>query len=143
MDNVSSEVRKRTMQSVKSRNTKLENKIMKALWNNGIRYRKNVKDLVGHPDISIKNKKVVVFVDSCFWHGCPEHCRMPHSNEIYWNKKIANNKERDEIVNKHYADQGWTCVRVWEHELRYHFDFTVTRLVEMIQKVKEEDSNES
>ncbi|HBF38234.1 MAG TPA: very short patch repair endonuclease [Firmicutes bacterium] len=133
MDNVSSEVRKRTMQSVKSYNTKLENKVMKALWSKNIRYRKNVNDLVGHPDISIKNKKIVVFIDSCFWHGCPEHCRMPHTNEIYWNKKIGNNKTRDQSVNKYYADKGWTYVRVWEHELRDNFDLTVMKLAEIIK----------
>lgn len=133
MDNVASEVRERTMRSVKSQNTKLENKVRKALWSKNIRYRKNVKDLVGHPDISIKNKKIVVFIDSCFWHGCLEHCRMPHSNESYWNKKIGNNKARDQSVNKYYADKGWTCVRVWEHELRDNFDLTVTRIAEIIK----------
>jgi len=133
MDNVSSDIRKRTMQSVKSNNTKLENKVRKALWAKNIRYRKNVKDLVGHPDISIKSRKIVIFVDSCFWHGCPEHCRMPHSNEGYWNKKIGTNKTRDESVNKYYADQGWTCVRVWEHELRANFDLTITRIVDIIK----------
>ncbi len=133
MDNVSSEVRKRTMQSVKSSNTKLENKVMKALWSKNIRYRKNVKDLVGHPDISIKNKKIVIFIDSCFWHGCPVHCRMPHSNESYWTKKIGNNKKRDESANKYYSDLGWTCVRIWEHELKEDFDLIVVKIADIIK----------
>jgi DNA mismatch endonuclease (patch repair protein) len=132
MDNVSPDIRKRTMQSVKSDNTKLENKVRKALWAKNIRYRKNVKDLVGHPDISIKSKKIAIFIDSCFWHGCPEHCRMPHSNENYWNQKIQRNKIRDENVNKYYQEQGWTCVRVWEHELQTDFDLTITKIAKII-----------
>ena len=130
------------MQSVKSNNTKLENRVMKALWRENIRYRKNVNDLIGHPDIAIKSKKIVVFIDSCFWHGCPEHCRMPHSNVTYWDKKIGNNKTRDANINKYYLDKGWTCIRVWEHELRDNFDLSVARLVKIIKKQPREKASQ-
>ncbi len=61
--------------------------------------------------------KVAVFVDGCFWHGCPEHCRRPSSNEGYWEKKIAGNMARDERVTRELAELGWRVVRIWEHEV--------------------------
>jgi DNA mismatch endonuclease (patch repair protein) len=61
-------------------------------------------------------RRVAVFVDGCFWHGCHEHCRMPSSNTDYWPAKIARNVERDRSTDERLAEAGWTVVRVWEHE---------------------------
>ncbi|WP_412728501.1 hypothetical protein [Geobacillus stearothermophilus] len=73
------------MKAIKSR-SQLEDTVSKALWREGYRFRKNDKTLLGKPDISIKKYKVAIFIDSCFWHGCPLHGNMPESNREYWKK---------------------------------------------------------
>jgi DNA mismatch endonuclease (patch repair protein) len=60
--------------------------------------------------------RVAVFVDGCFWHGCPQHCRMPTRNRSYWEAKIGRNRERDATISAALIQGGWTVVRVWEHE---------------------------
>jgi hypothetical protein len=65
-----------------------------------------------------KKRRVAVFVDSCFWHGCPEHCKMPVNNREFWEEKIVRNGSRDAEVAKWYEDNGWRIVRVWEHDLK-------------------------
>lgn len=105
------------MSQVKSKESKLEQKFRKQLWNSGIRYRKNSSNYFGKPDLMIKKSKLVVFIDSCFWHGCNKHLRMPHSNIEYWTNKIKRNLERDIAVNQYYKEQGWNVLRIWEHLL--------------------------
>ncbi|OGI25396.1 MAG: hypothetical protein A2287_09455 [Candidatus Melainabacteria bacterium RIFOXYA12_FULL_32_12] len=67
------------MRAVKSKHTRLEDIVVNELHKRGLRFRRNVKDLKGKPDIAIKKYKIVIFIDSCFWHGCKKHCRMPKS----------------------------------------------------------------
>lgn len=129
-DKVSKEVRSSTMRAVKSTETKIEMKVRTTLWKNGVRYRKNVKKLFGKPDIVIKKEKLVVFIDSCFWHGCKEHCRIPTSNIDYWNKKIQRNIERDLKVTEYYVALGWKVIRAWEHEIKNEHEFQ--RVIEEI-----------
>lgn len=118
VDKVSKEIRSKTMRAVKSKETKLESIFRKALWQKGVRYRKNVNNLFGKPDIAIKKAKLVIFIDSCFWHGCAEHCRLPSSNYEYWTSKIERNKKRDNEVNEFYSSKGWRVMRFWEHQLK-------------------------
>lgn len=118
------------MRAVKSTETKIEMKVRTTLWKNGVRYRKNVKKLFGKPDIVIKKEKLVVFIDSCFWHGCKEHCRIPTSNIDYWNKKIQRNIERDLKVTEYYVALGWKVIRAWEHEIKNEHEFQ--RVIEEI-----------
>ncbi|QQS38898.1 very short patch repair endonuclease [Candidatus Woesebacteria bacterium] len=117
MDKVSKAKRSEIMRKVKSKETKLEIEFRKKLWTEGIRYRKNNPRYFGKPDLVFKSKKVVLFIDSCFWHGCDSHLRMPNSNQDYWREKISRNKKRDNLVNSHYNEIGWTVIRLWEHEL--------------------------
>jgi DNA mismatch endonuclease, patch repair protein len=128
-DSVDPTTRSYVMSRVRAKDSTLETKVRLALWNRGLRYRKNVRSLPGCPDMVCARRKIVVFIDSCFWHGCPEHCRMPATNRDYWQKKIAANRARDEAVTRHYAERGWRCVRFWEHDLRSDFDRRVDELV--------------
>jgi DNA mismatch endonuclease (patch repair protein) len=57
-----------------------------------------------------------VFIDGCFWHGCPEHPRSPRTNQAWWTAKLARNRERDAETNTRLAESGWVVVRIWEHE---------------------------
>lgn len=70
------------------------------------------------PDFVFRKERVAVFVDGCFWHGCPKHCRMPAGNRAFWRKKLTANRERDRRVNRELRRAGWRVVRIWEHELR-------------------------
>ncbi|KAA8785447.1 very short patch repair endonuclease [Paenibacillus amylolyticus] len=106
------------MSSIKGKNTKLELSVSKQLWHRGFRFRKNVKSLFGKPDIAIKKFKVVIFVDSCFWHGCKDHFKIPKKNPDYWLKKINRNIQRDQEVTDYYKGEKWNIIRIWEHDLK-------------------------
>ncbi len=74
-------------------------------------------DIVGNPDFVFRGAGVVVFVDGCFWHGCPRCYRRPSSNRDYWDAKIAYNRQRDREVTRALRKLGWRVLRIWEHEL--------------------------
>ena len=133
-DKVSPEVRTRTMRAVKSNDSKMEIKFRSALWRCGLRFYKNVKSLPGKPDIVFPKKKVVIFLDSCFWHGCPQHLRMPKSNLDYWQPKIERNKKRDGEINSYYSENNWRILRIWEHELKTNFDNKVSEVALTVRK---------
>lgn len=108
------------MAAVRSTNTTPERSVRSALHHLGVRYRLGQVIETGgrriRPDLVFKRARVVVFVDGCFWHGCPDHCRRPGSNVDYWNAKIERNRARDASHELALRDAGWTVVRVWEHE---------------------------
>ena len=111
--------RSKIMASIKSENTGSENALCTALEKAGIKeFVKNDKTLPGSPDIAFHDKKIAVFVDGCFWHGCPKHYKEPKTNVMYWHKKIKNNKQRDSRANKELKALGWKSVRIWEHEIK-------------------------
>lgn len=116
--------------------SKLENEIAKELWRRGVRFRRNVKDLIGKPDIAIKKHKCVIFIDSCFWHTCPIHGNIPKSNQEYWVKKLSRNQERDKEVNQYYKEKGWALLRMWEHEFKEDFDKAIEDIISFINNVK-------
>lgn len=105
------------MSRIKSKETRLEINFRKLLYSKGFRYRKNYKNLYGKPDVAFNSKKIVIFIDSCFWHGCKKHLRLPATNVDYWKNKIKRNQKRDEEVSRVYKKMGWTALRLWEHEL--------------------------
>lgn len=134
------EQRSKIMSRVRGRNTKLEQSVSHILWRNGFRFRKNVLTLYGKPDIAIKKYKIVIFIDSCFWHGCDNHFKLPVKNTDYWNKKITRNIERDEEVTLYYRDVNWTLIRVWEHDLKSHFSLVIYKICkEIITAKRNED----
>ena len=69
------------------------------------------------PDFMFRKERVVIFVDGCFWHGCPKHSNMPATNREFWLKKLTGNKGRDRLVTRALRKSGWGVVRIWEHEL--------------------------
>jgi DNA mismatch endonuclease (patch repair protein) len=115
MDRMSKEKRSKVMASIRSEDTRPEMELRRSLWERGLRYRVHYgKEKV---DIAFPSKKVAVFVDGCFWHGCPEHSHQPKSNDGYWRPKLQKNKERDLAKEGRLEAEGWTVVRLWEHEL--------------------------
>lgn len=132
-DTFSKEKRSEIMRRVKGKNTKPEIAVRSVLHRRGLRYRLDYP-LPGKPDIVFVRARVVVFVDSCFWHGCPLHLRMPKSNEEYWRSKIARNVERDAKINAEYARSEWRQLRFWEHDLKENFDLCVDKIEETVRE---------
>ncbi|WP_025851539.1 very short patch repair endonuclease [Paenibacillus ehimensis] len=135
VDKISPEARSRNMSAIRSTHTKIEDKVSRELWNRGIRFRRNVKKLKGKPDIAIKKYKIAIFIDSCFWHSCPEHGHIPKSNTDFWIEKLNRNKQRDISTTQYYRDIGWNVLRIWEHQIKNDFDGTIASIVEFITTV--------
>ena len=116
----SSAGRSRNMQAIRRTDTKPEIALRRRLHAAGCRYRKDFRlDLRGgrvRPDIVFTRRHVAVFLDSCFWHVCPEHGRQPTKNESYWVPKLRRNVQRDRMADSLLTEAGWTVIRVWEHE---------------------------
>jgi DNA mismatch endonuclease (patch repair protein) len=89
--------------------------LMRAAGITGWRRRQK---LPGRPDFVFRRERVCVFVDGCFWHGCPAHYRRPKSNRAFWDAKIARNRARDRKVSRELRAAGWSVLRVWEHSLK-------------------------
>ena len=109
----------KAMRANRSAGTKPELALRRALFAAGLRYRVNLKVSVPgrsvRPDVVFTRARVAVFVDGCFWHGCPSHGRMPSDPSGYWHKKIARNQERDSAVDQALRESGWQVIRLWEH----------------------------
>jgi len=119
MDTKTKEERSRNMAAVKNKNTDLEITLRKALWAKGFRFRVRVKNkLPGKPDIVFPGKKIAIFCDGCFWHGCPRCRQIPDQNHQFWLDKIRRNKERDEKVYFELENMGWTVMRFWGCEIQ-------------------------
>lgn len=136
MDKLTKEQRRKNMQAVKNKNSKIENLVCNALWNRGIKYRRNVANLIGKPDIAIKKYKIVLFIDSCFWHKCPIHYKTPAVNTEFWDKKITGNMLRDKKVNTYYLMNNWNILRIWEHQLKNDFENTIDEITNFINNIK-------
>lgn len=104
------------MRRVRATDTSCEVLLRTQLHRRGLRYRLHTK-LPGKPDLAFASARVVVFVDGCFWHGCPEHCRIPNTNRDYWERKIARNRERDAAATATLRREGWRVIRIWEHQM--------------------------
>jgi DNA mismatch endonuclease (patch repair protein) len=87
--------------------------------------------LFGKPDFIFPKAKLAVFVDGCFWHGCPKHGTHPASNRAFWNRKLTRNKSRDRLVNRTLCADGWSVLRIWQHELAPKNE---SRLVQRIRR---------
>lgn len=101
------------------RDTKPELAIRRELHRRGFRFRLNVrvsKSIRSKPDIVFRGAKVAVFVDGCFWHGCPDHGTFPKNNHQWWSEKLCANAERDAKTTATLKAEGWEVIRIWEHE---------------------------
>ncbi len=131
-DKVSKQKRSEIMSKVKSKDSKIEIDFRKAIWRAGLRYRKNPPKYFGKPDLVLKKYKTVIFVDSCFWHGCKKHCRLPATRKKYWTEKIERNRKRDQEVNCYYRKIGWKIIRVWEHEIKNSLKETIKKVIKFL-----------
>ena len=133
MDNLTREQRHKNMQNIRSTDTKPELIVAKELRRRGIYFAKNVKKIFGKPDFVFRKKKVVVFVDSDFWHGHKKRCIIPKSNKKYWVPKIEGNIKRDRRVNYRLKKDGWKVVRIWEHDIKKNIDKALKKITKALE----------
>ena len=117
MDRVDAKTRSRIMSQIRGRDTRIELAVKPILEALGFVYQP--KGLASKPDFAHLEKKVALFLDGCFWHGCPKHCRTPQVNLEFWSRKIASNRARDAKGTATLEADGWRVIRVWEHDLRH------------------------
>jgi DNA mismatch endonuclease (patch repair protein) len=128
-DTVTKKERSEIMRAIKSKDSTIEQQVRKELSKLGIRYRKNVSYLKGKPDVVLNNAKKLIFIDSCFWHGCKKHGKIPKVRKKYWEEKIKANKKRDRQINLYYKNSNWKVVRIWEHEIKKDLDKTIKKIL--------------
>lgn len=139
MDDLTPEQRKKNMRAIRSKDTTIELALRKALWKQGIHYRKNYKGLIGKPDIVITKYRIAVFCDSDFWHGYDWENRKSRikSNQEYWIPKIERNMKRDQEVTSALVKQGWIVLRFWEHDIRKNIEDCLNDVLEAVTIRKE------
>ena len=111
--------RSEVMSLIRSRGNKAtELRLIEIFREFGITGWRRNQPLLGKPDFTFRRERVVVFVDGCFWHGCPKCYKRPSSNQKFWDTKIAANRKRDRFVTRELRKLGWQVVRIWQHQLK-------------------------
>lgn len=122
VDNLTPKQRHKNMQAIRSKGTVPERMIMRELRRRKIYFARYVDSIIGKPDIVFRRNKIVVFIDSDFWHGNKKRFITPKTNVKYWREKIVRNRERDKEVNHLLKKDGWKIIRLWEYDIKTHFD---------------------
>jgi DNA mismatch endonuclease (patch repair protein) len=125
---------RRVMIANQSSNTAPERLLRSALLKAGVRFRQNVRpisNLKCKADIVFRSQRLCVFVDGCFWHGCPKHFGCPKTNSSWWNEKIGATKGRDRTQSALLRMAGWNVLRIWEHEI------TPTKVSSVVERIKQ------
>lgn len=138
-DRFSKEQRSNVMRKVKAQgNRSTEYKVEATLHQRGVQdWLKQPKDIVGNPDFIFPRHKLLLFVDGCFWHGCPMCNRpLPANNADYWRRKIDNNRRRDNRTRRALRREGYHVMRIWEHELKH--EGWINRLQRMLRRLEQE-----
>ena len=126
--------RSEIMGRVKNKDSEAERALRSALHAEGLRFRLHRRIEGVTVDIVFSRPRVAVFVDGCFWHGCPKHATFPKSNQDYWLPKLAENKERDKRQSRRLREAGWNVIRVWEHDCSPPAARVVTRIADACRR---------
>lgn len=130
-DNLTKEKRSWNMSQVHGKDTRIEVAVRKYLFNKGFRYRKNVTDLPGKPDIVLPKYRTVIFVHGCFWHRHPfcKNTRLPKSNIDFWQAKFDRNVANDKRHYEELEKLGWNVIVIWECEIKNNFEIDMQRVI--------------
>ncbi|MHB8106979.1 MAG: very short patch repair endonuclease [Candidatus Cryosericum sp.] len=118
--------------AVRNKDTRLEMAFRRYIWSHGIRGYRVRSELFGRPDLVFPGPRVAVFVDGCLWHGCPVCHEVPRTHGKFWSNKIRGNIERDLQVNQRLAQEGWSVLRFWGHEVKSDPESCRARLVQRL-----------
>jgi len=126
------------MRAIKSKGTKIEELLGKALWSKGLRYRKHNKDIFGKPDFAFKKYKIAIFCDSEYFHGKDWETNKYriNTNTEFWHKKIEGNIERDILVNDTLLKNGWQVIRFWGEEIKKNLNLCISKIEKAIEDRK-------
>lgn len=127
------------MSAIHSSNTRIEDKLAKALFSKGYRYRRNDKSVIGKPDITFKRFKIAIFCDSEYFHGKDWHKEKHRikTNTDFWHKKIEQNMLRDRQVNAELLKNNWKILRFWGKEIQKNVDFCIEQIVNALEERKQ------
>lgn len=131
-DVLNQDQRKLNMSHIRAKNTKPEVKLRKFLSAAGFRGYRIHFNLPGKPDIVFTKKKIVIFIDGCFWHKCSVCFQEPETHKEFWMKKIQSNVERDKKINEQLKNDGWTVIRIWEHDIRKSPENVVSEITKLL-----------
>lgn len=109
-------------------NKQTEQSLLRLFRRNKITGWRRHLPILGKPDFAFPKAKLVVFVDGCFWHGCPKCYRRPKTNRKFWDKKRTDNMARDKRVNRELRQRGWRVIRIWQHSLKKSPDACLNRI---------------
>jgi len=128
--------RSEVMSKIRSRGNKdTELALLKLFRRHRIAGWRRHQKVFGKPDFLFRRNRLAIFVDGCFWHGCPKHCKIPAGNRAFWKKKFATNMARDRRVNRELRRLGWRVIRIWEHDLAWRQKIILDRIQAAQQKV--------
>lgn len=138
MDVLTPEQRRKNMQAIRSRNTRIEETLAKALRDKGLRYRRNNRQIFGKPDFAFLKLKVAIFCDSEYFHGKDWEINKLRikTNPEFWYAKIEGNIKRDKLVNDTLLQNGWKVIRFWGDEIKNNTDFCITTIIQEIENQK-------
>jgi DNA mismatch endonuclease (patch repair protein) len=136
MDVLTPEQRKKNMRAIKSKNTKIEELLAKALRKKGLRYRRDNNKIFGKPDFTFRRLKIAIFCDSEFFHGKDWELNKHRikTNPEFWQKKIDGNILRDKFVNETLLKNGWKVIRFWGDDIKKKIDFCTEAIIQEIEK---------
>ena len=104
------------MRGIGTKRTGVERRVRNVMSAEKIRFKGNVRSLPGSQDLVVSELKLAIFVNGCFWHGCPRCYSAPKHNRAWWNRKISNNRRRDRRVTRQLRDLGYSVIHLWEHD---------------------------
>lgn len=120
------------MRAVGHFDTAPELRVRRTLWKDGFRYRVHPRIGRTRPDFAFLGARLAVFIDGCFWHGCPEHYSAPHANASFWRDKLKGNQERDRRNERELGVRGWRVLRFWECDINGDLDSVVAQIAEAV-----------
>lgn len=125
--------RSEVMSKIRSKNTKIELLVFRALRKQGIYFQKHYTGALGKPDIALPRKRKAVFIDSGFWHGYRYQALKPKLTKKFWRDKIEYNMRRDKRTNLMLKKDGWQVLRVWEHKIRKNSEKTIAKIIQFLK----------
>jgi len=117
------------MARIRGNDTGPELLLRSALWQRGLRFRLNLRVEGTRPDIVFPSRRLAIFVDGCFWHGCPLHYVRPRSRSDFWDEKLRTNTARDRLQTRRLLENGWSILRIWEHDLDHDLPAVVEAVI--------------